>query len=108
MESIRNPSGTKHTVIMHIKHYKKCSTTLHTMLKIVMWVKDCNILYTALSLAAAVASSSCILWSGCDLQCQRYQRKGLLCNIGENRSPEQLYWRTLITKRAHSALHGHV
>lgn len=73
----------------------------------IIWLqyKDYSILYAALSLAAAVASSSHILWSSYDLQCQRYQCKGLMCNRGENRSPEQLYRRTFITKRVHSALH---
>lgn len=52
--------------------------------EIVMWVKDCNILYAALSLAAAT-SSALMLWSSYDLQCQRYQCKGLPWNRGENR-----------------------
>lgn len=61
MQSIRNPSSTKHTIIMHSKHSKKGSIILYAVLKIAMWVKDCNILYAELSLSATVSSSSHIL-----------------------------------------------
>lgn len=46
---------------MHSKHSKKGSIILYAVLKIAMWVKDCNILYAELSLSATVSSSSHIL-----------------------------------------------